>query len=75
MNANEIPAGMERVSVVTDDRTGARLFQVERSDGTFYLCDEDGEYDDVPSWTLVEVLGLIDADDPDAFFELVEKAL
>jgi hypothetical protein len=70
--SDEVPAGCERISLVTDDRSGAGLYQVESADGGFYLCDGDGDkVEDCGSWTLQRVLADVPADDPDAFFNAI----
>lgn len=69
----DIPKGHERISVVTDDRSGMSLYQVETADGGFYLCDGDGDVvNTVSSWTLRRILADVPADDSDAFFEAIE---
>jgi hypothetical protein len=69
----EIPAGCERISLVTDDKDGYACYQAEKPDGSFYLCDADGEeIRTVRSWTLQRVLADIPDDDNDAFFEAIE---
>jgi len=71
--SDEVPAGLQRISLVTDDRTGMAFYQVERDNGSFYLCDADGDVVDLASWTLQRVLADTLADDSDAFFEAVES--
>jgi len=68
---DNVPKGLERVSLVTDDETGNGYYQVEQADGEFYLCDADGDKVEIGSWTLQRVLADIPADDSDAFFEAI----
>lgn len=68
---NKIESGFERVSVVTEDRSGNKFFQVEGASGDFYLCDIDGDKVQLSSWTLVKVLGDAATDDVSAFFALL----
>ncbi len=72
--SDEIPGGYERISLVTTDygMGEVALFQVERSDGSFYLCDADGDKTEAGEWILQRVLADIPADDSDAFFEAIE---
>jgi len=68
---DNVPKGLERVSLVTDDETGNGYYQVEQADGEFYLCDADGDKVEIGSWTLQRVLADIPVDDSDAFFEAI----
>lgn len=71
--SNDVPDGMERISLVQDPEDGYTFYQVEKDDGTFYLCDADGDVvTTVSEWILLRVLADIPADDSDAFFTAIE---
>lgn len=69
-----IPLGVNRISLVQDTHGDEDVFyQVEESDGSFYLCDADGDKVDLCEWTLLRTLADIPADDSDAFFAAIEE--
>lgn len=75
--SSEIPAGFERISLVEGQPKGHAepyvCYQVEKKDGSFYLCDADGDVVNTMSeWFLLRVLADVAADDSDAFFEVIE---
>lgn len=70
---DRIPAGFERISLVQEEHGEAVYYQVEQSDGGFYLCDADSEKVDISAWTLLRVLADVPADDADAFFQAIEQ--
>jgi hypothetical protein len=68
----DIPAGCERIALVTEDRSGRGFFQVEKPSGEFYLCDADGDVMDLHRWTFQRVLADVPEGDSDAFWEAIE---
>jgi hypothetical protein len=68
----EIPAGCERITLVTEDRSGRGFFQIEKPGGEFYVCDADGDVLDLHRWTFQRVLADVPEGDSDAFFEALE---
>jgi hypothetical protein len=69
---DEIPAGCERISLVSDDATGDGYYLVEQADGGgSYFCDIDTYEVKLANWTLQRVLADIPADDSDAFSQAI----
>lgn len=62
----------QTVSLIRDDHTNDSYLQVVNEDGSFYLCDFNGEVVELSRWTLTKEIGTVDSDDDDTFHELVE---
>ena len=71
---SEIPDGFERISLVTDDEDGTAWYQVEKCDGSFYVCDQDCYVLELGQWTLQRVIADVPGDDSDEFFRAIEEA-
>lgn len=72
--SEEIPAGHMRISLAKADEEHGVFYRVEDASGDFYLCDADGDKLSCSHWTLLRVLADVPADDPDAFFAVIDAA-
>lgn len=69
----EIPDGFQRVSLARLEATGEMVYHVQNRDGTFYLCNINGENIGLAAkWSLLEPLADVPAGDTPALLEVIQ---
>lgn len=70
---DEIPDGVQRISLAKIDATGDFVYHVEDPDGKFYLCDGKGENIGLAAgWTVLRPIADIPAGDTPALLEVIQ---